>query len=131
MHKLILLAAPLALAACAQEATVEEPVAEETAAAEEALTTANGTAVPLVVDVADEDGPVGVTTLNADGTYQDVGVDGEVQSEGTWEIVDGKSCFTDDDGVTCWTESEPAEDGSFTVTSDEGAVQTVKPVTSE
>ena len=51
MRKLIFLAAPLALAACAQEAEVEEPV--ETAEAEApAVTTANGTATPMTGEVS-------------------------------------------------------------------------------
>lgn len=129
MRKLMMIAAPLALAACAQEAPEPEAVTEEVAATTEAvMTTANGSAVPLTTENSNADGPTGITTLNADGTYADTGVDGEV-TEGTWEVVDGKTCFTTgEEEAICWTESEPAEDGSFTVTSDAGVVQTVKPI---
>lgn len=133
MRKLIILAVPFTLAACAQEAAVEEAVTEDVAAvAEEMMTTPNGIALPLVAEVTGEDGPMGVTTVNADGTFMDVSADGETTNEGTYEVVDGKGCFTSGDGeVECWTEGEPAEDGSFTVTSDEGVVQTVMPTAAE
>lgn len=133
MRKFVLLAAPLALAACAQEAEVEEaPAAEEAEVA--AVTTANGTVTPMTGEVANADGPQGLSTLNADGTYQDLDAEGATVAEGTWAVVDGKTCFTPTtegaDGE-CWTESEPAEDGSFTATSDEGAEVTVTPVAAE
>ena len=75
-----------------------------------------------------------IHTLNADGTYQDLDAEGGVVAEGTWAVVDGKTCFTPTtEGVDgeCWTEGEPAEDGSFTATSDAGAEVTVTPVTAE
>jgi len=52
-------------------------------------------------------------------------------AEGTWAVVDDKTCFTrTTDGVAeeCWTESESDEDRSFTATSDTGQELTVKPV---
>lgn len=134
MRKLVLFAAPLALVACAQEAEVEEPAVEEVAEAEAAMTTANGTAVPLSAEVSNADGPQGMSTLNADGTYQDLGADGEVVAEGTWEVVDGKTCFTSSDEgseAVCWTEGAPNEDGSFTATSDAGEEVTVTPMAAE
>jgi len=133
MRRLVLLAAPLALTACAQEAEVEETaVAEEVEVA--VLTTANGTATPMTGEVMGADGPQGLSTLNSDGTYQDLDAEGEVVAEGTWAVVDGKTCFTPTtEGVDaqCWTEGEPAEDGSFTATSDGGDEVTVTPVAAE
>lgn len=134
MRKIVLMAVPLALAACGQEAAVEEPAIEEEAAPEAAMTTANGSATPMTAQVSGADGPEGLSTLNADGTYQDLDADGGVVAEGTWAVVDGKTCFTPStEGVDgeCWTESEPAEDGSFTATSDSGEEVTVTPVMDE
>ncbi|RZV35253.1 MAG: hypothetical protein EX262_02620 [Sphingomonadaceae bacterium] len=126
MRKLILMAAPLALMACVEEAQVEEEtVAEEPAA----MTTANGTAAGTY-DVSNDEGPAGKAILNADGTYQDFGADGSIVAEGNWEVVDGKTCFnptTEDVERMCWTESEPDENGTFTATSDAGETVTVTP----
>lgn len=119
---------PLALVACGQEAAVEEEVVETETA--EVMATANGSPTgPTTVTSMDGE-PMGTTNLNADGTYQDFTADGTLSAEGTWAIVDGKTCFTPTtEGVTamCWTESEPAEDGSFTATPDEGDPVTVTP----
>ncbi|MDX1704109.1 MAG: hypothetical protein R3235_07445 [Altererythrobacter ishigakiensis] len=131
MRKLMIIAAPLALMACAEQATdVEEEVVETEPAG---MTTANGTA-PGTYAVSNDEGPAGTSVLNGDGTYQDLAADGSVADEGTWEVVDGKTCFTsNEDGAEalCWTESEPAEDGSFTATSDAGETVTVSPAVVE
>lgn len=132
MRNLILFAAPLALVACAEEA-VEEPAVEDDMAeaepAEAAMVTANGTA-PGTFEVTDADGNVSTAVLRADGTHTGMDADGNVVEESTWAVTDGKTCFTNtaDGAVECWTESAPGEDGSFTATSDEGAVVTVRPV---
>lgn len=133
MRKLFILAAPLALAACAQEAEVEEAAVTETIETVE-VTTANGTVAPMRANVSSADGPQGISTLNADGTYQDLDADGEVVAEGTWAVTDGKTCFTPTtEGAEgeCWTEGEAAEDGSFTATSDAGNEVTVAPIAAE
>lgn len=133
MRKFVLLAAPLALAACAHEAEVEEVAATE-AVEVAAVTTANGTATPMTGEVSSAEGPQGQSTLNADGTYQDLDAEGALVAEGTWAVVEGKTCFTPTtEGAEgeCWTESEPAEDGSFTATSDGGTEVTVTPVAAE
>ena len=60
----------------------------------------------------------------------DSDAEGNVVAEGSWAVVDGKTCFTPTtEGVEamCFTESEPAEDGSFTATPDEGGPVTVRP----
>ncbi len=133
MRKFIFLAAPLALVACAQEAEVEETqVTEEVETA--VLTTANGTVTPMMAEVMGADGPQGISSVNADGTYQDMDADGALVAEGTWTVVDGKTCFTpstEGADAACWTESEPAKDGSFTAVSDTGEEVTVKPVAAE
>lgn len=128
LRKLFIFAAPLALAACAQEVTVADEAAIEEAAVE-AMATANGTAAGSY-QVSNEEGPQGASNLNADGTYQDMAPDGSLVAEGTWAVVEGKTCFTPTtEGVDamCWTESEPAEDGSFTATADSGETVTVSP----
>lgn len=131
MRKLMMIAAPLALAACTSEAVEEEVVEEEAMADEaEAMTTSNGTAAGTY-DVTMEDGTVGVSTLNADGTSQSFDGEGNVVQEATWEVVDGQTCFTSESEegaeTECWTESEPAEDGSFTATNADGETVTVSP----
>jgi len=131
MRKFMILAAPLALVACAEEAVEEVPVEDEVGETEAAaMTTANGTA-PGTYTVTTADGTSGIAVLNDDGTSQDMDADGNVLNESTWAVVDGQTCFTstgeDGETVECWTESEPAEDGSFTATSDEGEVVTVSP----
>jgi hypothetical protein len=132
LRKFLMIAAPLALVACAEEAEVVEEAVETESA--EVLTTANGapTGTGAVTNAAGE--PLGSTDVNADGTYQDFDQAGEVVAEGTWAVVDGKTCFeptTEGVDAMCWTETEPAEDGSFTATPDEGDPVTVTPVVSE
>ncbi len=120
------------LAACS--GAKDAPAADETAAAPEAtaaaaaMTTANGSPAGTY-RVVDKDGKEGKSVLNADGTFTDTGADGVVK-QGTWAVVDGKTCFTDKaEGAKpeCWTESAPGADGSFTAVSDGGESVTVKP----
>lgn len=129
MKKLIAIASIAALAACQSE-PAEEPVAEETVTeAPEAVTVANGSA-PGTYEATAADGTVMTTVINEDGTYTDSDAEGNVVAEGNWAVVDGKTCFTPTtEGVEamCFTESEPAEDGSFTATPDEGDPVTVRP----
>lgn len=137
MRKLILVSAPLALpialAACSQGPAETEEAAPEVVE-EVAMTTANGSAAGTFT-VTTADGEAGGNSmLNADGTYQDMNADGTIASEGTWEVVDGKTCFTaSEEGseAVCWSEGEPGEDGSFTATNDAGESVTVTPVAAE
>jgi hypothetical protein len=120
------------LAACNQGAA-DAPVAEESAAAPEAAapTVANGSPVGTYAVTA-ADGTQFTAAINADGTYSDTAADGKVFEEGTWAVIDGKTCFTPKaDGATpeCFTETPPRADGSFTATSDKGNSVTVKPAT--
>lgn len=131
LYKIMLFAAPLALAACSQEAAYEPEAVE--AEVVEAPTTANGAPSGSATVTTVDGEPLGKTDLNADGTYQDYNPDGELVAEGTWAVVDGKTCFeptTEGVGAMCWTESEQAEDGSFTATPDEGDPVIVTPVVS-
>lgn len=130
MKKLMMFAAPLVLAGCAQEAAEEAAPAEAETAA---VTTANGSPAGTY-SVTGEEGPQGNSNLNADGTYQDLDVDGNVVTEGTWAVVLEKTCFTaNTEGAeaVCWSEGEPGEDGSFTATSDDGETVTVTPAAAE
>ena len=129
MKKLAIAASIAVLAACGP-APKEEPAVEETAAAPvEAPAVANGSA-PGTYIATGADGTEVTAVINADGTYIDTAADGSVIAEGTWAVVDGKTCFTPKaEGATaeCWTESAPGEDGSFTATSDTGDTVTVRP----
>lgn len=135
MRKYLLLAAPLALAACSDDAA-EAPMVEEEAMVEEdvaAMTTANGT-LPGTHDVTGPDGIITAATLNPDGTHSTVDADDNVLEEGTWSVVDGKTCFTnsldvDQEEPMCWEETAPGEDGSFTATNEDGVEITVRPTT--
>ena len=118
------------LAACSKPAPdpAPEPTAEETTAAATPAV-ANGSA-PGTYEVVAADGSIGTSVINADGTYSDMDAEGKVIAEGTWAVVDGKTCFTPTtEGVAamCFTETAPAEDGSFTATPDEGDPVTVRP----
>ena len=120
MKRLLAATAILALAACAEqeaeEAMVEEP-AEEAAAV----------GGPGTYEVTYADGSVGTLTTNEDGTFS--ATLGEESGTGTVAEQDGKVCFDadgDEEGAVCWTNSEPGEDGSWTSTSDDGEVVTVR-----
>lgn len=129
MKYFFLLTASTALAACSQAEAPAEPVATATSEPAAVATTANGSPVGDFEVVA-PDGSATKTTLNADGTYSAFGADGAVTAEGTWAVIDGKTCFSPTTkGVEpmCFTDSSPAEDGSFTATPDKGEPVTVRP----
>ena len=128
MKKIVLLAALSMLAACSQKTeekkeTPTEPVAE----AAPAPAAESGTA-PGTYDVKMADGTMGTTTINADGTYVDTDAKGK-QVKGLYATHDGKDCFDPegDEMGMCWAKTEPAPDGSFTATADDGTVVTVTP----
>lgn len=131
MKNIAIVAGFAVLAACSKPAPTE-PAAEETAAAPEAAaagaTTGNGSPAGTYT-VVDAEGTTATSVLNADGTFTDTGADGKV-TEGTWAVVDGKTCFTEKaEGAkaVCWTESAPGADGSFTAVNEAGESVTVKP----
>lgn len=128
MKRLLMVSLVGTMAACQPEPAAE-PVAEEATEAAP-VTVANGTPVGTFEATA-ADGSVGTTVINADGTYTDTDSDGNLVAEGTWAVVDGKTCFTpttEGQKSMCFTETAPAEDGSFTATPDEGDPVTVRPV---
>jgi hypothetical protein len=127
--RIVVIAASLAVLAACGPAPKEQPAAEETVAAEPAaMTSANGSAAGTYI-ITSSDGSEATSTINADGTYSGTAPDGSV-FEGTWAVVDGKTCFTTkEEGAKpeCWTEAAPGADGSFTATSDAGETVTVRP----
>ena len=130
MRRLILALLPLTvLAACSSE-PAEEAVTEEPVTAEPAVVAAANGSPPGEYEATAADGSVTTTVLNADGTYTDTDAEGTVVAEGSWAVIDGKTCFTPTtEGVDpmCYTETAPAADGSFTATPDEGDPVTVRP----
>ncbi len=130
MYKSVLIAGLgglVALSGCSQ---TEEPAAvDDTAVAEPADTAALTQPPPGTYEVTDADGKVTMTTINADGTYMTM--DGETMlSSGTVARVDGKDCFDPEGDETgmCYMPGEPDADGVFSVTSDDGKVETVRPI---
>ena len=127
MKRLLMVSLVGTLAACQPE-PAEEPVVDDAAEAAP-VTVANGVPVGTFA-VTNADGTEGTTVINADGTYSDSDADGKLIEEGSWAVVDGKTCFTpttEGREAMCFTETAPGEDGSFTATPDEGDPVTVRP----
>lgn len=117
MKKLMLVAAVAALSGCSQPAE-EAPAPAETATATAAAAAADDATGEYDVKMAD--GTMGKTTINADGTYVDVGPDGK-ETKGTFTRANGQDCFAPADGeAVCWTVTPPGADGSFTATTVDG-----------
>jgi len=131
MKKLVVLAGALVLAACGSN---EAEVAETEIASGEAAEAGGdaGDVSPLVGSYGgeSEDGQAWVSSLNADGTYQDV-VGGEVSETGTWTHEDSQLCFNPnvEEGTvseqTCLTLVNVNEDGSLLMSDAEGNEMTV------
>ena len=127
MKKLILLAGPLALAACSEaeapveeEAVVEEAVAVDTAPGTYDYTTADGAVTGKIV-------------MNEDGTYVDNEV-GKDEDTGTWRTGEGQTCFTsaaEGSEEICFTDSAPGEDGAWVSTAADGTAFTVSAAAAE
>ena len=127
MRTLALLLATCLAAACSQGPATD---GETTDAAN---TTANGSP-PGTYHMAAADGSASLVTINADGSYSQVTPDGGYPANGTFEVVDGKTCFTVQQvgaQPLCYSESERAEDGSFIATLESGEQLTVTPYTAE
>lgn len=127
MRKLAIVAATCLAAACTQGPTTDA----ETEAV--AMTTANGSP-PGTYHMAAKDGTASLVTIYADGTYSQVTPDGGFPARGTFEVVDGKTCFkVHQIGAepNCFSESEPGEDGSYTAVLDSGEELTITPYTAE
>lgn len=124
MKKLIILAGCVALAACSKgEAPAEtetEAAAATPAAAEDSMA---GT-----YEATAADGSKSMTVMNADGSYTETAADGSVTT-GTISMVKGQSCFNSSEegsAPECWTDGEPAEDGSWVSTNDDGVQVTIR-----
>lgn len=123
MRNLAMAMAALTMAGCASEP------AEEPAGQQESMT-ANGT-VAGTYEVSGSDGTVSIVTLNADGTYSQITPEGTDAADGTFEVVDGKTCFKQHiigAEPLCYTESARGEDGSYIATPDGGEPLNVTPV---
>lgn len=115
-----MMAAGLLLAACSGEQASTET---------DDFVTANGTPAG-VYEVSAADGTASIVTINADGTYSQVTPDGSNAARGTLEVVGEQTCFrVHSPGAValCYSESAPAADGSYTASTDDGLVLTVRP----
>ncbi|OJW75630.1 MAG: hypothetical protein BGO57_06120 [Sphingomonadales bacterium 63-6] len=115
MRKIALLSAALILAACSGSESESQKAAPETPKTPEEA--AMGT-----FEVTNADGSKMTSVVSSDRSYTDA-IRGEVVEWGTWEIKDGKTCFTpqtEGKKPNCYTSGTPAEDGSYTATPDEG-----------
>lgn len=120
---------PIAITACSQEPTEAPAKVPSVEPAAPASASGNGSP-PGAYQVTAADGTLSITTINADGTYIDSNAQGAVAAEGTYAVVDGKTCFMPiTEGATpmCYTESAASPDGSFTATGDDGSVVLVFP----
>jgi hypothetical protein len=135
MNKILLIAAAAAtLAGCNKTPTRTDNTASNSSANAAATTsapaatnmvTANGSP-PGTYDVTDKKGTKTVAKLMADGTFVDTDASGKEIDKGTWNVKDGKTCFTPTGKTAeCYKESAVGADGSFTATSDKETV-TVK-----
>jgi predicted small lipoprotein YifL len=120
----------LSLAACGKKE--EAPAAAASSNAAAIATTTAAPSGPTAGDYAvfDASGKsLGVTTINADGTYKDQPPKG-LPVAGLWKMKDGKTCFdpSGKDPEECYADSAPDAEGNFTATDASGAVLTVKPV---
>lgn len=128
MRKPVMIALTCMVAACSQGPATENEEAGTTVS-----TTANGSP-PGTYHVASADGTASLVTLNADGTYSQVTPEGTFPAQGTFEVVDGETCFkVRQVGAepNCYAETERAADGSYTATPDGGDPLTVTPYTVE
>lgn len=126
MRNWIAAACMVAIAACAEPAPTEEAPEATEAPVEETAAIPGG---PGTYEVTYADGSVGMLTTAEDGTF--TATLGDESGMGTVTEVDGKVCFDqegDEEEAECWTNSEVAEDGSWTSTSDGGETVTVRPV---
>ena len=138
MKQTITLAAALALAACGQDAGnsgTAETNPDATSMAEydetgEAGVDAGFEAVaPGSYEVVHQDGTIDSLTVHPGLTWSMVTDDGNA-SGGTIFAQGGKNCFVTEgvEGHECYGGSPPADDGSMTVTAEDGSTATVRPV---
>lgn len=127
MRIILTIAAVAALGACskpAEEAAAPEP----TAAAAEAVPAGDASQSPAGdYTFVDKDNKQGKVSIAADNTYTATMTDGR-EMKGTVAQKDGKACYDpegDKDPIVCWKNGEPAADGTWVATNDEGATVTV------
>ncbi|MXO59564.1 hypothetical protein GRI89_08420 [Altererythrobacter salegens] len=136
MIKAILLAAPLALAACNQaseeaapatEATVAPTAMEESGVVDPSKAGFEAVA-PGDYEVTRSDGTVDQLTVHPGMTWSRVNSDGSAAG-GTIFMQDGKTCFVTEgvEGHRCFTDGPPEPDGTMRVTADDGSVGVVRP----
>lgn len=138
MKKLILFASIASLATLGACAKPEEAAAPPEAAASETMPMDAGTASteamadpnavqPGTYDIVDKDKKTATLTIAADNTY--VFTTEKGPQKGTVSAKDGKFCYDaegDKDPTMCWKNGTPAADGTWTATSDDGQIVTVK-----
>ncbi len=83
-------------------------------------------------DVTYPDGSTGVTTNNEDGSY-DVVLDNGAAFTGLWSYGEDKSCWQaeETEEATCYVVSDSDENGTRTLTADDGSALIVSPASSE
>ena len=128
MKKIVVLASCIALAACSKGDAPAEPDAEVTAETPVAEESMAGT-----YEATAADGSKSTTVMGDDGSYSETAADGTVTT-GTVAMVKDQTCFnSSEEGAApeCWTDGEPAEDGSWVATSDDGVEVTIRKVKEE
>ncbi|MDN3645303.1 hypothetical protein QWY75_03660 [Pontixanthobacter aestiaquae] len=124
MKKLIVLASCVALAACSKGEAPAEPDAEVTAEAPTAEDSMAGTYESTMAD-----GSKATTVITEDGKYTNTAADGTVTTGEVSQAANGQTCFNSSEegsAPECWTDGEPAEDGSWVATNDDGVSVTVR-----
>ena len=127
---MLLLAGPLAIAACSTQSDMPSEQDDMMMPEPEAT----GVMQPGLYGVGDGTQIYSQTRLNEDGTYADLNDAGEQVGGGTWVQRGEEMCFDpegegEDQQERCWLQSEPSEDGSFTTTRVDGSESyTVTPI---
>ncbi|GAA4038954.1 hypothetical protein [Parerythrobacter jejuensis] len=123
MKKLIAIASLAALGACSQS----EP---STGADPTEVVVPQPSVTAGTYEATNAEGAVNRAVLAEDGTYATYGADGSATGSGSWTNVGRRTCFDPEGDTTevCYTDGTPAEDGTFTATSDDGNVISVRPV---
>jgi hypothetical protein len=133
MKHAILATALFALTACNGTATDEAEATGETAVAEVDPNAGAGfeAVAPGSYEIVRTNGKIDQLTVLPGMTWSMVSADNE-PSGGTIFMQGGETCFVTEgvEGHRCFTGTPPAEDGSMTVTGDDGEVATVRPAES-
>lgn len=112
MRNILLLVALATLSACGASEPTQAP--EKPKTPDEQMV---GT-----YEFTDTDGNKMTSVLDSNHGYTDA-VSGIVSDRGTWELKDGKTCFTSGEpgkAVECYTMSGSAADGTLTATPEKG-----------